>query len=46
MTFPMKKRINIELFINERAALYIYKSASKNKGQREEDKIMSSNEQQ
>jgi len=32
MTFPIKKRINTELFIERRPALYILNSDPKNKG--------------
>jgi len=31
MTFPIKKRINTEFFIDKRAALYIQKGYRKNK---------------
>jgi len=33
-TFPIEKRINTKLLIDERAALYIQKGSQKNKGLR------------
>jgi len=43
-TLLMNKRINAELFIYERAALYIQKGANKNKDRREKGKIMGARE--
>jgi len=40
----MKRRVNIELFIDERAALYIQKGAHRNKDYSEECKIVSAKE--
>jgi len=40
MTIPIKKRIDTELYIDERGALYIQKVVSKNKGLSEEGKII------
>jgi len=44
MTSLFKTRINTEMFIDIRAALYKPKGACKNKGKREEGKIMDAKE--
>jgi len=35
MAFPIKKRINTELFIDRKATLYILTGGNENEGQRE-----------
>jgi len=43
MTFPITKRINTDLLIDEREALCIQKGSLKNKGLSEEGKIIGAN---
>jgi len=46
VTFPIKKRIHTELLNDEREELHLNKGASKNKGSREEGKIVGAKGQQ